>query len=103
MKNVVDLHNGGVGKVFKIKKCKYCNDILESNSLSAIHNFTSQYDEGKAQSAEEKSIVKEGIGSISLFKISFDRHANEHNTFNSDFIIENFLKNVTSGLFLKKC
>lgn len=71
------MHNGGVGKVFKIKKCKYCNDILESNSLSAIHNFTSQYDEGKAQSAEEKSIVKEGIGSISLFKISFDRHANE--------------------------
>lgn len=92
-----------MGKVFKVRKCKYCNDILESNFLSVIHNFTSHYDEGKAQSAEEKFIVKEGIGSISLFKISFDRHANARNTFNSDLIIENFLKNVTSGLFLKKC
>ena len=66
------------GKGFKIKKCKYCDELLECSFLSSIHDFYKKYEEGKTQTVDEKSIVQEIIESIKIFKILLDEHSNKY-------------------------
>ena len=94
---ILDLHSGRLEKIFNIDiNCKYCGEVLENDSISSIHNFLRYYDERKTQPVLEKSIIQERIGDIKIYRISFDRHSNEYNSFDSDSVIENFLTNFRS-------
>ena len=92
---ILDLHTDTLDLLKYIyNKQKYCEKVLEKNSLSLIYNILRYYEVGKTQLVEEKSIIQEGIGNSKIYELSVDQHSNEYGFFNSDSVIENFLTNI---------
>ena len=92
---ILDLHTDILDLLKYIyNKQKYCEKVLEKNSLSLIYNILRYYEVGKTQLVEEKSIIQEGIGNSKIYELSVDQHSNEYGFFNSDSVIENFLTNI---------
>ena len=92
---ILDLHTDILDLLKYIyNKQKYCEKVLEKNSLSLIYNILRYYEVGKTQLVEEKSIIQEGIGNSKIYELSVDQHSNEYGFFNSDLVTENFLTNI---------
>ena len=68
---ILDLHTDTLDLLKYIyDKQKYCEKVLEKNSLSLIYNFLRYYEEGKTQLVEEKSIIQEGIGNSKIYLLT---------------------------------
>ena len=109
-KKILDIHIGRLKKIFKIDNCKYCGKIREDNSLFSIHKFLTNYEEGKTQPVEKKSIIQERVGNIRVYEISFSQHSDDYDFFESNFVIETSLTDVrnrsvpiTNGMAKIKC
>ena len=90
------------------RKYLQCQDFLKATKFKVIHDFLKYYNDGKFDLFEEKPIDISQRQDILTSEISVQKHKDYYDLENSEELVEDFLKNVSSefkpGCFLvMKC
>ena len=78
------------------QNCIRCQKFIPTNKFMVQHNFLEHYESGERKPAEFKSVDIIKNKEITIYQISFDKHSEEYDFYNSHEIIDNFLLNVKS-------
>ena len=78
------------------QNCIRCQKFIPTNKFMVQHNFLEHYESGERKPAEFKSVDIIKNKEITIYQISFDKHSEEYDFYNSHEIIEDFLLNVKS-------
>ena len=70
--------------------------FIPTNKFMVQHNFLEHYESGERKPAEFKSVDIIKNKEIIIYQISFDKHSEEYDFYNSHEIIDDFLLNVKS-------
>ena len=76
------------------KECARCNKFLTTDLSMTKHNFLKHHNDGERKPAEYKPIDIIKRGEITLYQITYDKHSDEYNFFDSEEIVEDFLFNI---------
>ena len=79
--------------VFHGKKSLRCSEFLSSSHFKADHDFLVHYDAGR-NVFEEKPVNYPNLGEIRKYEITFDQHSHDHDFYNAENLVEDFLLNV---------
>lgn len=58
--------------------------IFAKHQTKRIHNLTKHYEDGEITPSEDKPIDKERVGDVQMYKISFSKHGDYYDVYNSD-------------------
>ena len=96
----VDENNWLPQKLFQIKnntvlkRCVRCDEFLTTDKYKSVHNFLQHYDEGKNIPFEDKPIDILRFTGLTIYFVEFQKHKDFYNFFNSEELVDNFLRNV---------
>ena len=96
----VDKNNCFFQKLFQsknksiLKHCVRCNEFLTTDKHKSVHNFLKHYDEGKDIPFEDKPIEILRFPGLTIYSIVFKKHNNFYDFFNSEKVVDAFLRNV---------
>ena len=76
--------------------CIRCQKFLPTNKFMVQHNFLEHYTSGERKPAEFKTIDIIKNKEITIYQITFDKHSEEYDFYNSHEIIDDFLLNIKS-------
>ena len=76
------------------KNCIRCHKFIPTNKFMGQHNFLEHYESGERKPAEFKSVDIIKNKDITIYQISFDKHSEEYDFYNSHEIVDDFLLNV---------
>ena len=74
--------------------CIRCHEFLTTKLFMAKHNFLKHYIDGERKPAEFKPIDIIKNQEVTIYQITFEKHSNEYDFFNSDEVVNDFLFNV---------
>ena len=87
--------------------CIRCHEFMPTKKFMARHNFLKHYIDGERKPAEFKPIDVIKNKEITIYQITFKKHSNEYDFYNSHEVVDDFLLNVkrlfkpTNKVFLK--
>ena len=96
----VDDNNWFFQKLFQIKnksvlkRCARCDKFLTTDKHKSVHNFLKHYDEGKNIPFEDKPIDILRFTGLTIDSVEFQKHKDFYNFFNSEEVVDDFLRNV---------
>ena len=76
------------------KDCLRCHEFLTTKIFMTKHNFLKHYLDGERKPAKCKRIDIIKKQDITLYQISFEKHSDEYDFFNSEEVVDYFLFNV---------
>ena len=76
------------------RDCLRCHEFLTTKLFMTNHNFLKHYLDGERKPAEYKPIDIIKKQDITLYQISFEKHSDEYDFFNSEEVVDDFLFNV---------
>ena len=77
-----------------LQKCLRCEDFIYDSQSKAEHDFLNHFAEGKQRPFETKPLdIKILKDKITIYSISFSKHKNDYNFFDSEDCVEDFLNN----------
>ena len=77
-------------------KCLRCNDFITTGHYKIKHDFLKHYDEGQTDLYKDKPIDIIKLPFMTKYEISIMKHGEYYNFFNSEEVVDDFLKNVCS-------
>ena len=96
----VDENNSFFQKLFQIKnktvlkRCVRCDEFLTTDKHKSVHNFLKHYDEGKNIPFEDRLIDILRFNGLTIHSVEFQKHKGFYNFFNSEEVVDDFLRNV---------
>ena len=96
----VDENNLFFQKLFQIKnktvlkRCVRGEEFLTTDKHKLVHNFLKHYDEGKNIPFEDTLIDVLRFNGLTVYSVEFQKHKDFYNFFNSEEVVDDFLKNV---------
>ena len=79
----------------KLHKCLRCNDFITTRHYKIKHDFL-KHDEGQTDLYKDKPIDIIKLPFMTKYEISIMKHGEYYNFFNSEEVVDDFLKNVCS-------
>ena len=76
------------------RDCLRCHEFLMTKLFMTKNNFLKHYLDGERKPAEFKPIDIIKKQGITLYQISFEKHSDEYDFFNSEEVVDDFLFNV---------
>ena len=74
--------------------CVRCQKVMPTKRFMAKHNFLEHYIVGEKKPAEFKRLDIIKNKEIIIYQITFEKHSNEYDCYNSHEIVDDFLLNV---------
>ena len=71
-----------------------CHEFLATKKFMARHNFLKDYIDGERKPAEFKPIDIIKNQEVTIYQITFEKHSNEYDFYNSHEVVDDFLFNV---------
>ena len=74
--------------------CARCHEFLTTKKFMAKHNFLKHYIDGERKPAEFKPIEIIRNQEVTIYQITYEKHSDEYDFYNSTEVVEDFLFNV---------
>ena len=78
----------------KSVKCHICSEMVFAEANRKKHNFLKDNGEVSRNETEDKPLNYSNLGDIEIDKVKFSEPKNYYDFYNSEEIVEEFLKNV---------
>ena len=83
--------------VFHPKKSLRCDEFLLNHWFKVNHDFLVHYGAGR-NSLEEKALSYRRLGEVKNYEITSAQHLQDYDFYNSEKLVDNFLRNVKSRI-----